>query len=160
MRLILAAVGRLKDGAERDLFARYAGRLDRVGHRPAIGPLSVVEITEGKATAAGQRRSDEAARLLKAVDRADMLVALDRRGKAMTSEDFARWLSERRDGGVGTVAFLIGGPDGHGEAVLKSAAIKLSLGAMTLPHGLARIVFVEQLYRASTILAGHPYHRT
>ena len=77
----------------------------------------------------------------------------------MTSEDFAAWLRHRRDGGVGTLAFLLGGADGHGPDVLAATALTLSLGPLTLPHGLARVVLAEQLYRAATILAGHPYHR-
>jgi len=159
MRLLLAAVGRLKDGPERELFARYWERLEQTGRGVAIGPLRLAELAEGRARTANQRRSDEAVRLLKVAEGADVWVALDVRGKAMTSEAFARWLAEIRDGGMETIAFLIGGPDGHGEAALKAAAVKLSLGSMTLPHGLVRIVLAEQLYRAATILAGHPYHR-
>jgi 23S rRNA (pseudouridine1915-N3)-methyltransferase len=90
---------------------------------------------------------------------ADCIVALDVRGKALTSEAFARALAEVRDGGAKTMAILIGGPDGLAPAVLQAARLKVSLGAITLPHGLARIVLAEQLYRAATILAGHPYHR-
>jgi 23S rRNA (pseudouridine1915-N3)-methyltransferase len=97
--------------------------------------------------------------LLKAASGAEATVALDGGGRALSSEAFARWLAERRDGGMKTLAILIGGPDGHGAAALEGAALRLSLGAMTLPHGLARIVLAEQLYRAATILAGHPYHR-
>ncbi len=70
-----------------------------------------------------------------------------------------RWLAARRDGGVSTLALLIGGPDGHGEAALRAATLVLSLGSLTLPHGLARVVLGEQLYRAATLIAGHPYHR-
>jgi len=77
----------------------------------------------------------------------------------MSSEAFARWIAEERDAGTKALGFLIGGPDGHGDAALSAAKLKLSLGPMTLPHGLARIVLAEQLYRAATILAGHPYHR-
>ena len=84
---------------------------------------------------------------------------LDERGKALTSPAFAQLLGKIRDDGAGTLAILIGGPDGLAPAVREAAHIKLSFGAMTLPHGLARIVLAEQLYRAATILAGHPYHR-
>jgi len=86
-------------------------------------------------------------------------VALDEHGRSLSSEAFAQWIAERRDGGAKTLAFLIGGPDGHSTEALKPATLKLSLGTMTLPHGLARVVLAEQLYRAATILAGHPYHR-
>ena len=158
MRVELVAVGRLKDGAERDLYERYAARFDQAGKRLALGPLHLAEIAESRAQTAGERKSAEAQSLLKAAARADAVVALDGGGKA-TSEAFAAWLAAQRDSGAGTVAFLIGGPDGHGPAALAAATLKLSLGPMTLPHGLARIVLAEQLYRAATILAGHPYHR-
>jgi 23S rRNA (pseudouridine1915-N3)-methyltransferase len=159
MRILAAAIGRLKDAGEKDLFARYAERLDGVGRGVALGPLRVVELPESRAASAEARKADEAQRLLKASAGADARVALDERGKLMSSEDFAAWLRDRRDGGVGTLAFLLGGPDGHGPELLSATALTLSLGPLTLPHGLARVVLAEQLYRAATIFAGHPYHR-
>jgi len=158
MRLILAAVGRLKD-AERDLFDRYAKRIDAAGRALGLGPLTLAEIGESRAATADLRMADEAARLLKAASAADAAIVLDGKGRELSSEAFAKMLGDRRDGGTKTLAFLIGGPDGHGPAALKGAGLSLSLGAMTLPHGLARIVLAEQLYRAATILSGHPYHR-
>ncbi len=160
MRVIIAAVGRLKDGAERDLAGRYLTRLEATGGPIAIGPVSLIEVVEGRAATADLRRTDEAARLLERAEGADTLVVLDGRGKSLTSEAFARWLGLRRDSGARAAAFLVGGPDGHGQRALDAATLTLSLGAMTLPHGLARIVLAEQLYRAATILAGHPYHRS
>jgi 23S rRNA (pseudouridine1915-N3)-methyltransferase len=160
MRLIIAAVGRLKDGAERDLFDRYAARFDAAGRSLGLGHIKPVEIGEARAATSDLRKADEAQRLLKAVRTADMVVALEERERTLSSEAFAQWIAQRRDGGAKELAFLIGGPDGHGKAVLELASLKLSLGAMTLPHGLARVVLAEQLYRAATILAGHPYHRT
>jgi 23S rRNA (pseudouridine1915-N3)-methyltransferase len=160
MRIRLVAVGRLKEGAERDLFDRYASRFDQVGRQIALGPLQVVEVPEGKARNAAQRKSSEAASLLASAAQADLVIALEGRGRQMTSESFAAWLGARRDTGAGTAAILIGGPDGHGEPVLARAGLELSLGQMTLPHTLARVMLAEQLYRAATILAGHPYHRS
>ena len=90
---------------------------------------------------------------------ADVIIVLDERGKALSSEAFAKLLAKVRDDGAGTAAIIVGGPDGLAPAVREAAHFKLSFGAMTLPHGLARIVLAEQLYRAATILAGHPYHR-
>jgi 23S rRNA (pseudouridine1915-N3)-methyltransferase len=159
MRILVVAVGRLKDVGEKDLFARYAERLDGVGRGVAVGPLRGIELPEGRAASAAARKSDEAQRLLKASSEADVRVALDARGKLVTSEAFADWIRAQRDGGIGTLAFLLGGPDGHGPEVLSASALNLSLGPLTLPHGLARVVLAEQLYRAATILAGHPYHR-
>lgn len=159
MRLSIIAIGRLKDGPERELYLRYSKRVDETGRAVALGPLALSEFPEARQASARQRQADEAARLTGAAGEADLVVALDETGKTMTSEAFARWLGARRDEGRRTVAFLIGGADGHGLAALERADLKLSLGFMTLPHGLARIVLVEQIYRAATILAGHPYHR-
>lgn len=159
MRLILAAIGRLKDGAERDLYERYAERLAASGRALAIGPLALAELPESRAQTADLRKADEAQRLLAAAKPAEARIVLTETGKSLTSEAFARLLAQHRDNGVSALALLIGGPDGHGEAALAGASLKLSLGAMTLPHGLARVVLAEQLYRATTILSGHPYHR-
>jgi 23S rRNA (pseudouridine1915-N3)-methyltransferase len=158
MRLIVAAVGRLKD-AERDLCERYQKRFDAAGRALGLGPLSICELSESRAASAVARKAEEAARLLKAAAPAGARVVLDEGGKALASEAFAKWLAQTRDGGCKGLAFLIGGPDGHGPEVAQGATLKLSLGAMTLPHGLARAVLIEQLYRATTILSGHPYHR-
>jgi 23S rRNA (pseudouridine1915-N3)-methyltransferase len=157
MRVIVGAVGRLKDGAESVLVERYVERL--ASRTAGIGPITIAEIPEGRQPTAAARQVHEAERLLHAVAKAGVRIALDERGKAMSSDAFARLLGQHRDGGAGTLAFLIGGPDGHGKSVLDAADLTLSLGAMTLPHGLARAVLVEQIYRATTILAGHPYHR-
>lgn len=159
MRVTIAAVGRLKDGPERELFARYAKRFDDAGRALALGPLQLTELPESRAAKPDLRKSDEAARLLKAAAGAEAIVTLDPRGKAMTSESFAKWIAARRDGGAKTLAFLVGGPDGHDPTALEAATLTLSLGTLTLPHGLARVVLAEQLYRAATIIAGHPYHR-
>ena len=158
MRLIVAAVGRLKD-AERDLCERYGKRFDASGRALGLGPLSISELSESRAASTELRKADEAARLLKAAAAATARVVLDESGKTLASEAFAKWLAQTRDGGCKGLAFLIGGPDGHGPEAVQSAALKLSLGAMTLPHGIARAVLIEQLYRAATILSGHPYHR-
>lgn len=157
MRIVIAAVGRLKDEAERRLVDRYVERLR--GRMAGIGPLRVEEIGEGKQATAAARREDEATRLLRSIRDADAHVGLDVSGKAMSSEAFAGFLGRERDRGTATLAFLVGGPDGHGAAALEDARMKLSLSAMTLPHGLARVILCEQIYRAMTILSGHPYHR-
>ena len=159
MRLIIAAVGKLKDGGERDLLARYRERFEALGRTLGLAPVVWHEIAESRVQDVARRREDEAAGLLKLAREADYLIVLDERGKSLTSQAFARLLGKYRDDGTGTLALLIGGPDGLAEDVRAAAHAKLALGAMTLPHGLARIVLAEQLYRAATILAGHPYHR-
>ncbi|MFN0217238.1 MAG: 23S rRNA (pseudouridine(1915)-N(3))-methyltransferase RlmH [Hyphomicrobium sp.] len=159
MRLLIAAIGKLKDDEERAICARYAMRLAGAGKAIALGPLEIVELPEKRAAAAVDRKADESERLLKAAASATYTIALDAAGRAFSSEQFAALLGAQRDAGAKSCAFLIGGPDGHGDAALTAANLKLSLGALTLPHGLARVVLCEQLYRAATILSGHPYHR-
>ncbi len=159
MRLLIAAIGKLKDDSDRDLCERYVKRFSQTGRAIGLGPLEVAELIEAKQPTAEGRKNDEAARLVKIANGADYVVALDVAGRAITSEQLAAMLAKERDAGLKQAAFLIGGPDGHGPVVLDQAKFKLSLSAMTLPHGLARIVLAEQLYRAATILSGHPYHR-
>lgn len=159
MKLVIAAVGRLKDGPERELLDRYLKRLAQTGRGLGLAPAEMLETPEGRADTAALRQADEAARLLKLTSGCDLLIALDETGRTMTSRAFAAQIARYRDGGAQALGLLIGGADGHGEAVMAKATLKLSLGAMTLPHGLARIVLCEQLYRTTTILAGHPYHR-
>jgi len=158
MRFTVAAVGRLKD-AEHALCERYAKRFDAAGRPLGLGPLKISELNESRAATADARKADEASRLIKAAGAASDFVVLDESGKMLSSHAFATWIAQRRDGGCRALAFLVGGPDGHGSEAVAGAALKLSLGPMTLPHGLARAVLIEQLYRAATILAGHPYHR-
>ena len=156
---MLAAIGRLKDGGERELYDRYAKRFDGSGRAVSLGPLNLIEYPESRGASAAVRKADEGERLLKAASGAGQVIALDEHGQSVTSTAFASLLAKWRDGGKSDVAFLIGGPDGLSPAVLSSATLKLTLSPMTLPHGLARVVLAEQLYRATTILSGHPYHR-
>ncbi len=159
MHVSLIAVGRLKDSAERGLADRYIERFDKLGRGIGLGPLDEVELVESRAQKATLRCAEEAAALIARVPARARVVALDARGRLLSSEEFAALIAAWRDEGATAAAFLIGGPDGHGAAVAGASALTLSLGRMTLPHGLARVVLAEQLYRAATILAGHPYHR-
>jgi 23S rRNA (pseudouridine1915-N3)-methyltransferase len=159
MRLIVSAVGRLKDGPERALLERYQDRLAPLAKRLGLAPVSWHETGESRSQEVARRREDEAVAVLKPVRDADFLIALDVRGKSLGSEAIARLLAEKRDAGTKATGLIIGGPDGFDDAALAAVQLRLSLGAITLPHGLARIVLAEQLYRAATILSGHPYHR-
>jgi 23S rRNA (pseudouridine1915-N3)-methyltransferase len=159
MRLVVAAIGRLKEGAERELLARYATRFEPLAKRLGISPVTWLEFPESRAATVDKRCADEAAVLLNAARDAQYVIALDVAGKPLSSEAFAKTLATARDAGHKTSAILIGGPDGFAPDLLKSAHLRVSLGAVTLPHALARIVLAEQLYRAATILSGHPYHR-
>jgi 23S rRNA (pseudouridine1915-N3)-methyltransferase len=160
MHLTIGAVGKLKAGPDRDLYQRYADRVSPAGKALGLGPLTCIEISESRKGSAKERRGDEAATLLGKIPDASILIALDEKGEALTSDGFSRLMGKQRDSGTSNLCFIIGGPDGLGEAVRDKAARIISLGAMTLPHGLARVVLVEQIYRAVTILAGHPYHRS
>ncbi len=151
MRLWLAAVGRAKPGPETDLFHQYARRL--------TPPLTMREVEEKRPLTVAERKNREADLLLAALPPQAVLVVLDERGRAMGSMDFARRLGQWRDDGVGDLAFVIGGADGHGDAMRSRASLLLGLGAMTWPHMLVRVLVAEQLWRAQAILAGHPYHR-
>jgi 23S rRNA (pseudouridine1915-N3)-methyltransferase len=159
MRVTLAAIGRLKEGGEQDLVDRYTTRFDQSGRAVSLGPMAIAELPESRLASAPLRKADEAQRLLRAVAAAQAVIALDEHGAQLSSVEFAKRLAALRDAGMSHLAFVIGGPDGHGETVLAAARQTLSLGAMTLPHGLARVLLAEQLYRAVTILSGHPYHR-
>jgi 23S rRNA (pseudouridine1915-N3)-methyltransferase len=159
MRIAISAIGKLKDAEERAIVERYAKRLNGAGKSLGLGPVEIREFSESRAAGVDERKRDEAGRLLREIGPGDVTIALDPFGRSFTSEAFAALIRETRDGGAKTCNFLIGGPDGHGDSALAAAAVKLSLGSLTLPHGLARVVLVEQLYRAATILSGHPYHR-
>jgi len=159
MRLLIVAVGKLRQGPERELFAQYLDRAQSIGRKVGLAPLSAIEIAEAKAATAQARVEAEAKSLLAKLPSSHKLICLDRGEDQLGSEDFAQVLAKFRDGGAQGVAFFIGGADGLGLAALFKADRVVSLGPMTLPHGLARIVLAEQIYRAGTILTGHPYHR-
>ena len=159
MRVVIAAVGRLKDGPERVLFEKYRDRFAAAGRRLGFFPVECGEAPESQAARVDKSRTDEAAALRRLTRDAETVIALHEAGKACTSAGFAQLLGNIRDGGSKGLAFTIGGPDGLAADILAEAHHKLSFGAITLPHQLARIVLAEQLYRAATILAGHPYHR-
>ncbi len=159
MRIVIIAIGRLKDDEERGMIARYTQRFAPAGKSLGLGPLTTIELIESRAATVAARKAEEAERVLKSAVDCGLKIALDAAGRQYPSELFAKLLKRHADDGAKGCAFLIGGPDGHGDAALKACDFKLSLGAMTLPHGLARVVLSEQLYRAATILSGHPYHR-
>jgi len=151
VRLTIACIGRAGRGPEHDLYEHYAGRIR--------WPLALREREEKRKLPPAQLIQREGELLLAAVPPRSVMVALDRRGKVLDSEGFARRLARWRDDSVADVAFLVGGAEGHGEPLLKQASLVLSFGAMTWPHLLARAMLAEQIYRAQQLLAGHPYHR-
>jgi 23S rRNA (pseudouridine1915-N3)-methyltransferase len=159
MRLMVIAVGRLKDGPERELAERYAKRFDDVGRRIGLRGLELHEIPESKARDAASRIAAEAAAIAALIPDRATVVALDERGKPLDSLAFSAEIGRRRDAASPALAFLIGGADGLSPELRRTAALALSFGAATWPHQLVRVMLLEQLYRAATILSGHPYHR-
>ncbi len=159
MRISLFAVGRLKTGPEKDLASRYLDRFAKAG--PAVGlELSkLIEIQESRAANAETRKREEAGALEKALPEGAILVLLDERGKALDSAAFADLIARYRDNGKRDLMLAIGGADGLDPGLRAGADMILNLGSMTWPHQLVRILIAEQLYRAVTILSGHPYHR-
>ena len=159
MRVGIIAIGRMKQGPERELVARYLDRAQAGGKSLGLSGFAVTELSESRAAAAATRKLEEARAVHDLLPGGTMLIALDERGAAMGSEAFAKTLGTWRDGGRGAVTFLIGGADGIDPELLKSAELTLSFSPLTWPHQLVRIMLAEQLYRATTILSGHPYHR-
>jgi len=158
MRLGLLCVGRLKAGPEREIFARYAARIASMRHLGLDG-LDVKEIPESRARAAPAKIAEEGAALLAALPAEARLAVFDERGPAASSADFAKFVQRERDAGRGALWFAIGGAEGLDASLRNRAAAIFSFGAMTLPHQIVRILAAEQIYRAMTIVSGHPYHR-
>jgi 23S rRNA (pseudouridine1915-N3)-methyltransferase len=155
MRLRVIAVGTRISEWVQAATHEYARRL----HGPE--GLEFIEVPPGKRSGAGdvaRAMGAESAAILARVEPRSFLVALDERGRQFSSLQLSEWLAARRQSGE-PLNFVIGGPDGLGPEVLARAQLKWSLSALTFPHGLVRVLLAEQLYRASTLLAGHPYHR-
>jgi 23S rRNA (pseudouridine1915-N3)-methyltransferase len=151
VKILIAAIGRAKSGPEIELYRAYVSRL--------AWPVELKEIEIRKESSTEIRRQREGEALLGAIPAGARLVALDERGKAESSAAFAARLGGWRDAGARVVAFVIGGADGLDEAVRARAHLVLSLGPMTWPHLLVRTLLAEHLFRAHSILSGHPYHR-
>jgi 23S rRNA (pseudouridine1915-N3)-methyltransferase len=159
MRVVLAAVGRLKQGPERELAASYRKRAETVGRSFGLRGLEVIEIRESRAADAERRRVEESIALANVIPGGAIVVILDQRGESLDSPALAALLRDWRAQGRAAVCFIIGGADGLAPSLLERATLRIAFGAATWPHQLVRIMLLEQLYRAGTILAGHPYHR-
>ena len=156
MRVHICAVGRLRGGPESTLISDYTTRFDRTGRALGLGPLSLAEVEDRK----GGGMAAEADLLRRAVPKGALICCLDERGRVETSPKFASRLGGWRDAGRSDVAFVIGGADGIDPTLRAEADHLLSFGEMVWPHMLVRVMLSEQLYRAASILAGSPYHRT
>jgi len=160
MKIAVHAVGRMKTGPEKQLADRYFERFARSGPTVGLEFSGLVEIAEGRAQTASERRREEGQKLQTQLQQGTALMLLDERGKNLSSEDFAGRIGLLRDGGRKGLMIAIGGADGHDQSLRDQAELMVSFGALTWPHQLVRVMLGEQLYRAATILAGHPYHRS
>jgi 23S rRNA (pseudouridine1915-N3)-methyltransferase len=158
MRILVIAVGRLKQGPERELAERYRKRFDDIGRRLGFRGLDIHEIAESRARDASLRLAAEAQAILASIPERSVLVTLDERGDNIDSLGLSRHLGRFRDQSVANTVFVIGGADGLSPDLRRREKLGIAFGAATWPHQLVRVMLLEQLYRAATILAGHPYH--
>lgn len=154
MRITILAVGRLKERHFHDAAGEYLKRLG------PYATVEIVEVSDRDVTHDESRaRAEEGAALLRSIPAGAHVVALDIGGARRSSEEFSAWLGEGMVAGRSHIAFVLGGAAGLAPEVVARARERLSLGPMTLPHQLARVVLLEQVYRAFRILKGEPYHR-
>jgi 23S rRNA (pseudouridine1915-N3)-methyltransferase len=159
MRIIVAAVGRLKKGSETELSERYRKRAVQTGRQLGLRDVEIIEIRESRAADPGKRMLEESIALANVIPHDAVVVLLDLHGENLESAGFATQLARWRANGRPAVVFLIGGADGLAASLREKAELRLSFGAATWPHQLVRVMLLEQIYRATTILTGHPYHR-
>jgi 23S rRNA (pseudouridine1915-N3)-methyltransferase len=159
VRLIVIAVGRLKQGPERELAERYRKRFDDIGRKLGFRGLEIHEIAESRARDAAARIAEEAAAITSSIPENSVLVTLDERGENIDSVGLARHLGRFRDQSVASTVFVIGGADGLSPELRRRERLRIAFGTATWPHQMVRVMLFEQLYRAATILSGHPYHR-
>ena len=159
MHILLIAVGRLKQGPERELAQRYHERFEDIGRKLGFRGLSIHELSESRARDSATRIAEEATAIAALIPDNAVLAVLDERGDNLDSASFARQVGRWRDDSAGDLIFVIGGADGLSPDLRRKAKLRLAFGAATWPHQMVRVMVLEQLYRAATILAGHPYHR-
>ena len=159
MRIVIAAVGRLKQGPERELAERYRKRAADTGRKAGLDGFDIVEIKESRAGDAARRMLEESIAIANIIPERAVTVILDQRGESTSSSSFAGRLQGWRTENKPAVVFIVGGADGLAPNLRENASLAIAFGAATWPHQLVRVMLLEQLYRAVTILAGHPYHR-
>ncbi|HEY0223673.1 MAG TPA: 23S rRNA (pseudouridine(1915)-N(3))-methyltransferase RlmH [Pseudolabrys sp.] len=159
MRIIVAAIGRLKAGPETELAERYRKRAAQTGRALGLRDVEIIEIRESRADNANKRMLEESIALANIIPASAAVALLDSRGDNLDSASLAAQLSAWRGADRPAAVFVIGGADGLAESLRAKAALRIAFGAATWPHQLVRVMLLEQLYRATTILTGHPYHR-
>jgi 23S rRNA (pseudouridine1915-N3)-methyltransferase len=151
MKITIIAVGQIRGGPEADLIAEYQKRLP--------WQLEIIEVEEKKPLPALERKKSEGDKLVAHLPKGAFVIAMDKEGGSFSSRELSKKIEKWFSAGGAHIAFLIGGSDGLSEAALKAAHTKLSFGPMTWPHQLARVMLLEQIYRAWAIRQGHPYHK-
>ena len=159
MRLAIIAIGKLKQGPERELAQRYHERFDDTGRKLGFRGLIVHEIAESRARETPTRISEEASAIAALIPDRAAIIAMDERGDNIDSATLATTLGRWRDESVPDTIFMIGGADGLSPELRRKAKMRIAFGAATWPHQMVRVMLLEQIYRTATILAGHPYHR-
>jgi len=159
MRVVVAAVGRLKRGPETELSERYRKRAAQTGRQLGLRDVEIIEIRESRADGTSKRMLEESIALANIIPPEAAVVLLDSRGENLDSASLAAQLAKWRSNDRPAAVFMIGGADGLSPSLRNKAELRLSFGAATWPHQLVRAMLLEQIYRATTILTGHPYHR-
>jgi len=159
MRIVVAAIGRLKRGPETELSERYRKRTAQTGRNLGLRDVEIIEIRESRTDDASKRMLEESIALANIIPEGAVVVLLDAHGENIDSASLAAQLAKWRSNDRPAAVFMIGGADGLAPSLRAKAELRLSFGAATWPHQLVRVMLLEQLYRATTILTGHPYHR-
>ena len=159
MRIVVIAIGKLKQGPERELADRYRERFDDAGRKLGFRGIEIHEIPESRARDTAARIAEEAAAIAALIPDKSSIVALDERGETIDSASFARHLGGWRDESIPNAVFIIGGADGLSPDLRRKSKLSIAFGKATWPHQMVRVMLLEQIYRAATILSGHPYHR-
>ncbi len=155
MKIVLLAVGKTSSGYLKEAIEAFAGR---ISHYLKFETVEIADIKSSKGMDPNSQKRKEGEQLLSALQPGDIAVLLDERGKELTSREFADYLGRHMLSGTKRLVFVIGGPYGFSQEVYDKSSERLSLSKMTFTHQMARLFFVEQIYRAMTILKGEPYH--
>jgi 23S rRNA (pseudouridine1915-N3)-methyltransferase len=159
MRIVIAAVGRLKQGPERELAERFRKRAAATGRSVGLHDIDIIEIRESRADNAERRMLEESIAIANVIPDGAVTIILDERGENLSSASFAGHLQGWRAEDRPAVVFILGAADGIAAGLREKAKMAIAFGAATWPHQFVRIMLLEQIYRAITILSGHPYHR-
>ena len=159
MRITVCAVGRLKRAPEAELCSDYLARAVKLGRQVGLSKAEIIEVPESQNAETEARKAQEAGALKAKLSPGAMVICLDEHGQHVDSKEFSKIIKAAADGGTSELAFVLGGPDGLSQELLASASKTLCFERMTWPHRLARVMLLEQIYRAVTLMVNHPYHR-